>query len=382
MKTDKRKNGRKNRRRKYLRLLLVLLLLAVAGGSYSYYALVYRTSTEPQPQRSHTTSEAVYSLESRMKLLHLTPKVREAAFTGRAAEIDYGTYVIPGLKHTETQVFGEKGTSDICTSMTPQGLAVTEDYLFVSSYCQTGTHNSVIYMIDKKSHEFIKEIVLRNKSHVGGLAYDTIHHNLWIAGMSRGLAQVNAISLDQLEEYSFQDEYQPIVYSQSYDLYAISRNSFLTYYNNALYIGYFTENTASVLEEYAIAEDGTLITESNQDTLLLSEAPIALPSDIRIIAQRAQGVAFYKDMILLSHSYGPLPSSLQVFSNRSSIQKLLEEDSALQKIRFPEKLEQIYVDGDDLYVLFESAAYGYRASSLMKVDRILKLDLTLLLEQQ
>ena len=135
--------------------------------------------------------------------------------------------------------------------------------------------------------------------------------------MSRGLAQVNAISLDQLEEYSFQDEYQPIVYSQSYDLYAISRNSFLTYYNNALYIGYFTENTASVLEEYAIAEDGTLITESNQDTLLLSEAPIALPSDIRIIAQRAQGVAFYKDMILLSHSYGPLPSSLQVFSNRS-----------------------------------------------------------------
>ena len=82
MKTDKRKNGRRNRRRKYLRLLLVLLLLAVAGGSYSYYALVYRTSTEPQPQRSHTTSEAVYSLESRMKLLHLTPKVREAAFTG------------------------------------------------------------------------------------------------------------------------------------------------------------------------------------------------------------------------------------------------------------------------------------------------------------
>ena len=182
MKTDKRKNGRKNRRRKYLRLLLVLLLLAVAGGSYSYYALVYRTSTEPQPPaQPHHFSEAVYSLESRMKLLHLTPKVREAAFTGRAAEIDYGTYMIPGLKHTETQVFGEKGTSDICTSMTPQGLAVTEDYLFVSSYCQTGTHNSVIYMIDKKSHEFIKEIVLRNKSHVAGWHTDTIHHNLWIA---------------------------------------------------------------------------------------------------------------------------------------------------------------------------------------------------------
>lgn len=366
-------------KRKHLLLLILLFLLVAAGAAYFYYAVIYRTTTEPAPTADSTLSEPIYSLESRMKLLHLTPAVRKAAFTGRAAEIDYGTYVIPGLTHTKTQVYQEKGTWDICTSMTPQGLAVTEDYLFVSAYCQTKTHNSVIYMIDKKSHEFIKEIVLRNKSHVGGLAYDTIHNNLWIAGMSRGLAQVNSISLTQLEAYAFDDEYQPITYSQSYDLYAISRNSFLTYHNNALYIGYFTENTASVLEEYDIAEDGTLITQSNMETLKLSEAPIALPSDIRIIAKRAQGVAFYQDKMLLAHSYGLLPSSLQVFDNSSSIMKLLEEDAALEKIRFPDKLEQIYVDGDDLYVLFESAAYGQRATSLMPIDRILKLDLPTLL---
>lgn len=47
-----------------------------------------------------------------------------------------------------------------------------------------------------------------------------------------------------------------------------------------------------------------------------------------------------------------LPGSLKVFPN--SLQMLLEEDTMLQKIRFPSKLEQIYVDGDDLYVLFES----------------------------
>ena len=60
-------------------------------------------------------------------------------------------------------------------------------------------------------------------------------------------------------------------------------------------------------------------------------------------------------------------------------QKLLEKDTAESSIRLPEKLEQIYVDGDDLYVLFESAAYSYRASSLVKMDRILKLDLKTLL---
>ena len=38
-------------------------------------------------------------------------------------------------------------------------------------------------------------------------------------------------------------------------------------------------------------------------------------------------------------------------------------------------MEQIFVEGDDLYVLFESGAYAYRASSVNIVDRVLKLSL-------
>lgn len=366
--------------KKQIRLLLFFCLLIAAGFSYFYYAVIFRGKHEPEPTETSTSQQPLYSLKSRRNWLSLTPKIKAAAFHGRAAEIDYGTYVIPGLTSTRTQIFGEKGSSDLCTSMTPQGLAVTEDYLLVSAYCHSGTHNSVIYVIDKKTHEFIKELVLRNKSHVGGLAYDPIHHNIWISGMSRGIPQVNAITLEQLEEYSFQEEYQPIVYSQSYDLYAITRTSFITYHDNALYVGYFTQNTASVLEEYDIAEDGTLITQVTSDTpdFVDSLTPIALPSDMRVITEQAQGVAFYKDKILFSHSYGIFPSTLQVFKN-NSFQKLLEKDTAESSIRLPEKLEQIYVDGDDLYVLFESAAYSYQASSLVKMDRILKLDLKTLL---
>lgn len=375
----KEKRNPHHKKHKHIRLIVLLLLLSIIGAAYFYAAVIYRKHYEPPTEADCTTMEEVYTLKSRKQLLSLTPEVKRAAFNGRAAENDYGTYIIPGLKATKTQIFEEKRSYDICTSMTPQGLAVTEDYLLVSAYCHTSTHNSVIYVIDKKTHEFIKEIVLRNKSHAGGLAYDTVHHNIWVAGMSRGLPQANAITLKQLEDYSFDDEYQPIAYSQSYDLYAITRDSFLTYYDNALYIGYFTENTASVLEEYDIAEDGTLVTQATQETLALTDSmtPIALPSDIRVITERAQGVAFYQDKIIFSHSYGLFPSSLQIFNN--TMQKLLEEHAAVKKIHFPEKLEQIYVDGDDLYVLFESAAYGYRASSLMKIDRILKLNLNTLL---
>ena len=374
-----KKQKKSGKKFKHIRLLLFCLILILAGSAYFYYILVYRISHEPKPEASQTTTESIYNMKFQRTLISLTPEVKAAAFNGRATEIDYGTYVVPGLMSTETQVFGEKETSAICTSMTPQGLAVTEDYILVSAYCGSQTHNSVIYVIDKKSHEFIKEIVLRNKSHVGGLAYDSIHENIWISGMSRGIPQVNAITLKQLEEYSFQEDYLPITYSQSYDLYAITRTSFLTYHDNSLYIGYFTENTASVLEQYDINEDGTLVTQLLTDSLDKSDTitPLALPSDMRVITEKAQGVAFYKDKILFSHSYGVLPSTLQVFNN--SMQKLLEENAAVLKFYLPEKMEQIYVDGDDLYVLFESAAYNYRASSLFKMDRILKLNLNTLL---
>lgn len=379
-KSPTRNFQKKKKKIKHIRLLSFFLLLILAGSAYFYYILVYRVNHEPEPEASQTTMEALYDMKFQRTLIALSPKVKAAAFNGRAAEIDYGTYVIPGLTSTETQVFEEKGSSNICTSMTPQGLAVTEDYILVSSYCGSQTHNSVIYVIDKKTHEFIKEIVLRNKSHVGGLAYDSIHQNIWISGMSRGIPQVNAITLKQLEEYSFQKEHLPITYSQSYDLYAIARTSFLTYHDNSLYIGYFTENTASVLEEYDINEDGTLVTQLYSDPLDKSDSitPLALPSDMRVITEKAQGVAFYKNKILFSHSYGILPSSLQVFNN--SMQKLLEENAAVEKFYLPEKMEQIYVDGDDLYVLFESAAYNYRASSFLKMDRIIKLNLNTLLD--
>lgn len=371
---------RKRQSKKHFRLLIFLTLLIIAGSSYFYYAVIYRGKHEPEPVEASTSTQPLYSLKSRRNWLSLTPKLKAAAFNGRAAEIDYGTYVVPGLTATQTQIFGQKNSSDICTSMTPQGLAVTEDYLLVSAYCHSGTHNSVIYVIDKKNHTFVKELVLRNKSHVGGLAYDPVHQNIWISGMSRGIPQVNAITLEQLESYSFQESYQPLVYSQSYDLYAITRTSFITYHDNALYVGYFTQNTASVLEEYDIAEDGTLITQFSSDMpdMVDSFTPIALPSDMRVITEQAQGVAFYENKILFSHSYGIFPSTIQIFNN-NTFQKLLEKENAESSLYLPEKLEQIYVDGEDLYVLFESAAYSYRASSLIKMDRILKLNLKTLL---
>ena len=54
---------------------------------------------------------------------------------------------------------------------------------------------------------------------------------------------------------------------------------------------------------------------------------------------------------------------------------LYVNENSARTYRFPERLEQIVVEGDNLYVMFESCAYAYRASSVNIVDRVLKLSL-------
>ncbi len=316
-------------------LFLVLFLwLSTFFLAYYFYAYIYRRNHEPLTTAQETTQESTYTLEHQKLLLTLTPKVKKAAFTERSLEVNEGTYIIPGLSATQTQLYGQKKTHDICTSMTPQGLTVTEDYLLVSAYCQTKTHNSVIYVIDKHTHNFVKEIVLRNKSHVGGLAYDPVNKNIWFCGTSNGVPQVSAISMKNIENYSFQEKYLPISYSKSYDLYAIAKTSFLTYHDNSLYVGYFTKSGSSVLEKYDLIDGGALQTHFSEDRVDTLDTPhIPLPSDTLVIEQQAQGAAFYKDYILFSHSYGMQSSYLKVYHHEHLFATIIYKISKISDSR-------------------------------------------------
>lgn len=262
----------------------------------------------------------------------------------------------------------------MCTSMTPQGLAITEDYLLISAYCRTKEHNSVIYVLDKVTHKFIKEIVLNTRAHVGGMAYDTMNHNLWVTGQGSTWAQANAISLKHLEEYQFTDEYKPLEFDMSYNLYRIKRASFMTYHDGALFVGFFTQDEASVIEKYLINADGTLYekTDMNLKRTVGVIDPVACAVSMQVISGKVQGMAFYNNKILLTRSWGVLPSEVQVFNY--SRYGILSTSEAYKTIKFPERLEQIYQDGSDIYALFESAAYSYRMASINKIDRVLKLN--------
>ena len=357
----------------------ILLMVLVLVSSYLAYAFIYRGRNEPPTKRKVTNQEAAYyTLRGQIQMLSQKEELMAFAFEDHKKEREYGTYIIPGLKSTRTFLTSEGDTPAMCTTMTPQGLAVTENYVFISAYCHAKKHNSVIYMINKESHRFIKEIILPGQPHVGGLAYDSEHQILWYSSNTQELAQAVSLTMENIENYNYDESPRPIVTNQVASLYGIVRDSFMTFYEGCLYVGCFTKYTESAIARYAVDDKGKLI--NTMDEGLEMNFEMAVPLEYSTISEQAQGMAFYNDKLLLSHSFGILPSRV-VFYEKSDKRLYVDENSAVS-YRFPERIEQIFVDGDDLYVLFESAAYAYSAASVNIVDRVLKLSLPRMDEYQ
>ena len=227
-------------------------------------------------------------------------------------------------------------------------------------------------VIDKEKHNFIKEVILPGQPHVGGLAYDPEHKILWYSSNINGIAQAVSIKMDTIEAYDYDDSHLPVDTFQTVSLYGIVRDSFMTFYEGCLYVGCFEKYNESVIARYGVDADGNLI--NTMDEELGMDFEMAVPLDYSTISEQVQGIAFYNDKLLISHSFGILPSRL-VFYEQSDKRLYVNENSA-RTYRFPERLEQIVVEGDNLYVMFESCAYAYRASSVNIVDRVLKLNLS------
>ena len=152
------KQTKKEIRRLAVKVLMVVFALGLAFWGYAF---VYRGKTEPPAKYLVTNQDAaVYSLRGQIQMLSQQEELNRFAFDGRKKEKEYGTYIIPGLKYTRTFLNAQGTKQAVCTSMTPQGLAVTDEYVLVSAYCHTAKHNSVIYVINKETHRFIKEVVL------------------------------------------------------------------------------------------------------------------------------------------------------------------------------------------------------------------------------
>ena len=339
-----------------------------------YEIAMFRQSTEPKTEAHKTTFEEINNLWTMNMMLNRYPVLRQT-FRDYSNEIQKGTYVIPGLKVASSM---RAGTEDVCTNMVPQSVCVVEDFLLIGAYCHTGSHYSVIYVLDKDTHEYIKTIVLPGRHHVGGIAYDDRHKMIWVSCYNNR-AQANAFSLEHLEWYNFDIYPRPIKFKYETNIYTVPKDSLMTYYNGYLYIGYFQVDDNSIIQKFKIDKDGDLMKVNSAryqqyygGTLPLT---VAIPSNVATVSSRIQGLAFYDHKMYISKSYGITQSKILVYRMKSDSQRdqSYREKNAINQIVLPQKLEQIMIDGDEMYSIYESGAYSYRSYSYPVIDRVIKM---------
>jgi hypothetical protein len=305
------------------------------------------------------TAPAVYDTLAQMKE-NLTgfKDLDTLSFDPYKEEKEEGTFVIPGLNGTASLRYSK--TLGECTEMTPQGITATDDYLIISAYCHQHQHYSVLYVLDKDSHEYIKTVVLDGMPHAGSIAYDPDHDVLWVATALHGHAAASSILMDDIEQYD--DPSKAISWNSQQELEDLDKDSFLTWHDGYLIAGTYDADADSKVNTYDIDGKGKLIKKSEDK-----------PTASDQIAKNMQGYAQNDSYILTSASDGPhLDSTLAVFD---ADQTSFLDEEALKTWTLPCRMEQIWIDGNTVYVLFESAAKAYRDESTDIVDRVLSFDL-------
>ncbi len=345
-------------------------------GEY-YYRYTVHKKYEPFRVLKSTNTSSLYSEKDFNEIIDKYFDVDEEL----KLSIKDNSYIIPGLKRTRSIQDNTSNEIDICGSMTPQGVALTESYVLISAYCYTKEHNSVLYVIDRNTHEFIKEIVMPDKSHVGSVAYDDKNQNIWVCSYedNDNVAFVCAISLQHLEEYDLDSLRLPIKYDMEYQIDTQTRTSFMNYYDNSLYVGLFRKDAdkETTIQEFELDENGGIKTTMNQMTSVYDEEPMetALPSSLFYINGKAQGMALSDDKIVITQSYGSDGiSKLLVFNNEKNDDGNVDarNSNVINTIELPVMAEDCFMDPEgNMYICFESAGFAYKARKCEHVDRII-----------
>ncbi len=238
----------------------------------------------------------------------------------------------------------------IIDNMIPQGLAITNDNYIVTYYDELQETSSLVDLLDFEG-KIINEKKLNNKSHVGGIAYDSKRKLVWIPG-ENGILNV----------YSYNDFYndeklipQYVFTNLSDDLINYKNKnereiSFLTINEDKLYIGSFSLKNSGKIKEYQIDDNN-----SNIKLTFIKEY-----SSLNYI----QGMTFYnlndKQYLILGLSYGRNNNSQIYIYEFDENKNSISEMNNIKEIILPPLLEQVTVKDNYLYLIFESGSKKYQ----------------------
>lgn len=247
----------------------------------------------------------------------------------------------------------------------PQGIAIMNDYILVTNYDYYKDKNSVVCVYDMDGN-LVNKCVLGNKAHVGGITYDKDNDLVWVTSYCGMIDAYNSSDLLEYEEIT--PVYKDILVGKGLTNYRypwLDTASFLSYYNGYLYVGNFSLSNQGIVKRYTI--------NINEDKVTLKYI------DSFNIPDMVQGITFYKkdekEYILFSRSYGKDSSSvLQMFSYSEDIRDYRDTELVSVTYKMGPMLEQIIVDGTNLYTLFESNAKPYKIIQDKDFDSVPVLD--------
>lgn len=286
----------------------------------------------------------------------------------------YGAY---GLRRSSSEAAYELVLSK---GFTPQGLALSDDQVFVSAYDHKHKLNSVVFVFDY-SGAFVKTISLRNKAHVGGIGYDQEARVLWIGDSRDGRAAISGILQDAIDTYDIH-ALAPIEYAVSYIVDSLEGVSTLDFHGDLLWASYFTndpdESQIQVFSlDYSEPDDEGFVELTDvgdtERSYIDKDGEHHIYADLALTAPKeVQGLAFDDTHLYVAQSFGTKNSRLTRYD------LAVDEDSAVftngVSIELPPYLEQIALSGEDgasdIHPLFESAQPAYRKKVDVFVDRI------------
>ncbi len=335
----------------------------ITGNTYTFYAVArrsYKGMMYDSPTKYYDIEMIELAPTSTMALLYPTKAQFLNSWTYNNVSfvtkyLDYNkSFPIPGLATTNVGGFSS-------TSMCPQGLTFAGNYLLMSAYDMASEENSVIYVLDKKSKKLLTTMILPSKAHAGGLAYDGV--NIWITTGSR----VSAFYFADLEEAVLNGlPYADITYHSVCSLGITA--SYMTYYQNKIWVGSYNELKSTYLYSYEILDKDTI--------------PYLQKVDTMYMPTRVQGVAFTKQGTLILSRSCQLYKGLRGYMRQLDVYKpnmkdqvngVIQLGKLVNSVSMPSMNEDITIDGNYLYVNFESAAFK---NSSYKMDRICAFKLT------
>ena len=264
---------------------------------------------------------------------------------------------IPGMPSTRENDMKENRITD--TSQCPQGICLTDDYLLVSSYSSKASGNlGCIHVFDRKTGIYLVTLGMRKKSHLGGLTFDG--ENIWVCHSNNSTLEcIPYVFVQRLAA----DKPQCVIdCSTLFESFQVSNTpSCISYYDGKIWVATHTKMLNSRMAAYQITRNGLRLVETYR------------------IPDKVQGVTFDdKGKVYLSTSYGRQNSSyIKVYDSIQELDKKPNQPKI--KVEMPPCSEEIDIEGDAIYILFESAGEKYfegtdgKGRSISPIEQILTL---------